>query len=113
MRQELAFLMQMAGGNLDLGGPEEMRERAEKKVRAAVLMGELARQQDINVDPEEIDAKLIEIAEETGKHIAKVRVEYAGERRESLANKLLEDKLLDFLLTRATVTDASTDEEEE
>lgn len=106
MRQELAFFMQMTGQQMDLGDPAEMTERAEKKVRAAIVMGALARQQEINVEPEEVDAKLQEIANDTGKHIAKVRVEYAGEKRESLENKLLEDKLLEFLLGQATVTDA-------
>jgi trigger factor len=58
------------------------------------------------VTPEEVDAKLQEIAEQSGKHIAKVRVEYAGERREGLESKILEDKLLDYLMSKATVTDA-------
>lgn len=109
MRKELAFLLQMAPG-LDLGSDEEMRGRAEKKVRAAILMGELARREQLTVSPEEVDEKLLEIAEETGKHIAKIRVEYAGEKREALANRLLEDKLLDFLLGRATVTDATPED---
>ena len=109
MRKELAFLLQMAPG-LDLGSDDEMRERAEKKVRAAILMGELARREELTVSPEEIDEKLLEIAEGTGKHIAKIRVEYAGEKRDALANRILEDKLLDFLLGRATVTDATPGE---
>ncbi len=111
MRQELAFFMQMTGQQMDLGSSPEMTERAEKKVRAAIVMGELARQQEITVEPEEVDARLQEIADETGKHIAKVRVEYAGEKRETLENKLLEDKLLEFLLDRATVTDAPSQPE--
>lgn len=110
MRKELALLQQMVAG-LDLGSDEDLRERAEQKVRAGILMGELARREDLSVPPEEIDAKLQEIAEETGKHIAKVRVEYAGEKREALANRMLEDKLLDFLVARATVTDATSVEE--
>lgn len=112
MRRELAFLAQIAGPGFDFGASDEMRDRAEKKVRAALLMGELARREKLTVEPEEIDARLQQIAEASGKHIAKVRVEYAGEKRESLANKLLEDKLLDFLLERATVTDAAPAHEE-
>ncbi|MBX3271792.1 MAG: trigger factor [Sandaracinaceae bacterium] len=106
MRRELAFLAQIAGPGFDLGASGELRDRAEKKVRAALLMGEIARREGLTIEPEEIDAQLAKIAEASGKHIAKVRVEYAGEKRDSLANKLLEDKLLDFLLGRATVTDA-------
>lgn len=116
MRQELSFLMQMAGPGGQGGFAEEMekmlRPQAEKKVRAAILMGELARQNEMKVEPEEVDARLAQIAEQSGKHIAKVRVEYSGERRESLENKILEDKLLDYLLARATVTEAPPEAEE-
>jgi trigger factor len=115
MRQEFAFFMQMAGqaGGLDPELESSMHERAENKVRAGLLMGALADQQGLKVEPEEVDAKLQEIADETGKHIAKVRVEYAGERRESLENRILEDKLLDYLLGQATVTEAPPEEESE
>lgn len=115
MRQELAFLMQMAGpSGQDFAAEMEktLRAQAEKKVRAAILMGELARQNEMKVEPAEVDARLAQIAEQTGKHIAKVRVEYAGERRESLENKILEDKLLDYLLARAKVTEAPPEGEE-
>lgn len=108
MRKELAFLMQMAGqagGRLD-ELVATLKMQAEKKVRAGILMGELARQEDLKVEPDEIEKRLAEIAERTGKHIAKVRVEYAGERRDGLESQILEDKLLDYLLARATVTEA-------
>lgn len=111
MRQELAFLMQMAPG-MDFGDGD-FRERAENKVRAGLLMGELATQRELTVEPEEVEAKLQEIASETGKHIAKIRVEYAGEKRDQLSNRLLEDKLLDFLLGQAKVTDAPADDASE
>ncbi len=115
MRQELAFLLQMAGQQRpDFADELErtLRPQAEKKVRAALLMGELARQNEMKVEPEEVDARLAQIAEQTGKHIAKVRVEFAGEKRESLESKILEDKLLDYLLARATVTEAPPEAEE-
>lgn len=119
MKQELAFFMQYMGqmggnlGDLGLGNDEEMAERAQSKVRAALLMGAVAKQQELDVDPEEVEAKLAEIAEQSGKHIAKVRVEYAGEKRESLENKILEDKILDYLMSRATVTDAPAETDAE
>ncbi len=109
MQRELSFLVQMAGqAGQDLAAEmtDSIRKRAEHKVQAGILMGELARQQSMTVDAEEIEARMAKIAEQTGKHIAKVRVEYAGERREALESKILEDKLLDYLLSRATVTEA-------
>ncbi|HJL19657.1 MAG TPA: trigger factor [Sandaracinaceae bacterium LLY-WYZ-13_1] len=115
MMQELMFYMQLAGqqGGLDPEMLEDMKGRAEKKVRAALLMGALADQQGLKVEPEEVDAKLQEIADETGKHIAKVRVEFSGDKREGLENKLLEDKLLDYLMSQATITDAPPEEASE
>lgn len=113
MAQELAYLMQMAGPSGKEFAAEmskTLHGQAEKRVRASILMGELARQNDLKVEPEEVEARLAKIAEQTGKHIAKVRVEMQGERREGLVNKLLEDKLLDYLLSRATVTDAPAEE---
>lgn len=108
MRQEMVYILKMTGSSgEDL--PDElvagMIPRAEQKVRAAILLGELARQQAIGVEQAEVEARLATIAEQTGKHIAKVRVEYAGERREALEGTILEDKLLDYLLTQATVID--------
>ncbi|MGE0785220.1 MAG: trigger factor [Sandaracinaceae bacterium] len=106
MRQELAYYMRLAGQ--DAAPPAmDFSQEAEKKVRAAMLLGEIARLQEIRVSPDEIEARLAKIAEESGKHIAKVRVDYKGERLEALENKLLEEKLLEYLLAQATVRDAA------
>ena len=45
------------------------------------------------------------MADRTGKHIAKLRVEFQGEKREQLENGLLEEKLVKHLLAGATITD--------
>jgi trigger factor len=109
MLREMVQFFQMTTGQaapeLDDETIATMRGRAERKVRAALLLGELARREKLSVSQEEIEKKLGEIAERTGKHIAKVRVEYAGDRREQLASSLLQDKLLDYLLSRATISD--------
>lgn len=108
MVNEYVQLLQMMGQQPDLGpnGFEDMRKRAEEKVRAALLLGELSRKATIVVTPEEIDAKFREIAERTGKHVAKVKADYAGEKREGLETQILEDKLIKHLLERATISDA-------
>lgn len=113
MMQELMYIARMAGpsGNELLQQMSEtLHPEAEHKVRATLVLGELARQAELTVEPEEVEARLAEIAERTGKHIAKVRVEMAGDRRDGLENQILEDKLLDYLLSRATVTDAPAEE---
>jgi hypothetical protein len=48
------------------------------------------------------------MAERTGKHVAKLRAELQGEQREMLESQLLEEKLLEYLLGQATITDTST-----
>jgi len=82
-----------------------MHERAERKVRAAILFGEIARRDTLTVTPSDIDAKLAEIATRTGKNIAKVKVEYQGDKRDALESQILEDKVLELLLSRATIVE--------
>jgi trigger factor len=109
MMRQWTELVQMATGrrapDLDEDTLTTLRGRAERKVRAALLLGELARREKLSVSPEEVERKLAEIAERTGKHIAKVRAEYVGERREQLEASMLHDKLLDYLLSKATIAE--------
>jgi trigger factor len=108
MAQEFLQFMRMMGQapNFDETMVGEMRGRAEQKVRAAILLGELSRRESIAVEASEVDAKLKEIADRTGKHIAKVKVDYQGEKREQLETQILETKLLDHLLSKAKIVDA-------
>ena len=109
MLEELQQLQQMLGRPLPWGGAmqEEMQKRAERKIRAGLLLAALAEQQKIEVTDDEVEAKLKEIADQGGKHVAKVRAEYQGERRDSLRSQLLQNKLLEYLVSQATITDAA------
>ena len=108
MMREFASFLRMAGGDIPMTDElhKTMHERAERKVRAAILFGEIAKKESLSVLPEDIDKKLGEIAERTGKHIAKIRVEYQGDRREQLESQILEGKILDYLLSQARISDA-------
>src|SRR5690606_10846625 len=68
MRPQYFQIMQMIGQQPDMGkgGFDEMRGRAESKVRAALLLGELSRKAEISVSADEVEAKMREIAEKTG-----------------------------------------------
>ena len=90
---------------------ENFKRQAERKVRAGLLFGAIARAENISVTPEDVEAKLAEIAERTGKHIAKVRAEHQEEQRRNLELQILEKKLLEYLVSRATIRDveAKTD----
>lgn len=107
MLRELFQLQQMLGQALpyDEDTHKAMEQRAERKVRAGLLFAEIARRQELEVADAEIDAKLAETAEQTGKHIAKVRAEYQGEALDDLRSQLLEQKLLEYLLSQATIRD--------
>jgi trigger factor len=112
MLQEFMQLMQMMGQKPQLNPAmvDDMKPRAESKVRAALLLGELSRKASISVSADEIEAKLKEMAEKSGKHIAKLRVEYTGEKREQLETQLLEEKLIKHLLAGSKITDGPWEE---
>lgn len=106
MAQEFVEFLRMIGQQpkIDEAMVGEMRGRAEQKVRAVLLLGELSRKADIKVEAADVDAKLKEIADRSGKHIAKVKVDYQGEKREQLESQILETKLVDHLLAKAKYT---------
>lgn len=110
MVREYVQLMQMSGQDLsDLQKPEVLEsfdKRAERQVKASLLFTEIAQQHNLKVSAEDIDAEVAKIAERTGKHLAKVRVEYQqGDRAERLAAKLLEDKITAKVLESASVSE--------
>ncbi|HEY2733905.1 MAG TPA: trigger factor, partial [Polyangiales bacterium] len=81
------------------------KERAERKVRAGLLFGAIARDQKIEVSEADIEAQLRQLAERSGKHIAKVRAEHQGEQKRNLELQVLEKKLLEYLVSQATIKD--------
>jgi trigger factor len=112
MIDELTNFMKMTGQPLPSHDDmhKQVHDRSERKVRAALLLWELARQEKLETTDADVEARLTQIAARTGKHIAKVRVDYQGERREGLKTQLLEGKVLDYLLSKAIVKDAPAEE---
>jgi trigger factor len=79
---------------------------AQKKVRAGLLMAAIARKNEFKVTDEDIEKGLAELAEETGKNVAKLRVEYREKsKRDILIGMILEDKILDFIETKSNIKD--------
>ena len=105
--QEMLRFQQMLGQEMSFD--EDMNERmgkeAERKVRAGLLFGEIAKREEMEVTSEEVDAELTKIAEQSGKHLAKVRAEYQGQGRERLETRILENKLLEYLRAKATISE--------
>src|SRR5688572_23288217 len=79
---------------------------AERKVRAGLLMAAIAKKNEFKVTDEDIEKGLNELAEETGKNVAKLRVEYREKgKRDILIGMILEDKILDFIEGKSKIQD--------
>lgn len=105
MMYEMAQLMQLAGQQ---GAPGAdffagIEQRAKRRVQAGILLGSLARQEGIEVTEADVDAKFQEIAERTGKHVAKVRADYQEAQRDALESQLLEEKVMAWLSQHAKI----------
>jgi trigger factor len=77
---------------------------SEVKVRAGLLMAEIAKAKSLKVGDEEIEEGLKTLAEQSGKNIAKLRVEYRERsKRELLLGMILENKVLDIIEEQAQI----------
>lgn len=89
-----------------LGGDlrQQIEQDSEVKVRAGLLMAEIAKKEGIQIGQAEIDEGLKELAEQTGKNIAKLRAEYREQKkREMLIGMILESKVLDIIQAKAQI----------
>lgn len=106
--REILQSARRAGQRMDATADLRARIRAdaEVKVRAGLLMAEIAKIKAIKVEAADIDKGYEELAEQTGKNVAKVKADYRDpKKREMLIAMILEDKILDLLETAAKVTE--------
>ena len=109
LAREVAQASRLAGAAFDA---EEIvktaQEQAEQRVRAGLLLAEIAQRNGLTVTEADLNARLEEMAAETGRHVARLRVEYReAKKREGLANAVLEDKVIALVLSKVTVKDAA------
>lgn len=77
---------------------------AEIKVRAGLLMAEIAKLENVQVTDEDLEKGYAELAEQTGKQVAKIKAEYRDpKRRDMLVAMILEDKILDIIESKAKI----------
>ncbi len=106
MAQEFTQGLKIKGNELPPAFLESLRPEAEKRMRAGLLLTEFAKQNGLQVTDADIDARLEEMAKESGKAVQRLRVEHReGRKREVLVAQVLESKVLDLLLSKATITD--------
>jgi trigger factor len=91
--------------------PPELRARiqadSEMKVRAGLLMAEIAKKEGLKIGDAEIEEGLKELAEQSGKNLAKLRAEYReAQKRETLIGMILENKVLDIIESKSKITEA-------
>jgi trigger factor len=107
--RELTAQARRQGQRFELNAELKARVRAdaEMKVRAGLLMAEIAKAKTVKVTEEDIEKGYVELAEQTGKNVAKVKAEYRDQKkREMLIGMILEDKILDIIESAAKVNDA-------
>lgn len=107
--REFAQAARRAGQRFDL--TQEVHQRvmadAEVKVRAGLLMAEIARVKQIKIVDADLEKGYAELAGQTGKNVAKVKAEYRDpKKREMLLAMILEDKILDMLEGAAKTVEA-------
>jgi len=83
---------------------EHMREDATQAVQKALLLGAIAKKEKVEVQEADVEKKLAEIASARGQNVARVRSEYEKESMmDSLRERILEDKTLDLLMSKANI----------
>ena len=110
MEQEIVMQARRAGQRITQAQGQALHASiladAERKVRAGLLMAAIARKNEFKVNDEDIEKGLAELAEETGKNVAKLRAEYrAKDKRDILIGMILEDKILDFVESKSKILD--------
>jgi trigger factor len=81
-----------------------VRADSEMKVRAGLLMAEIAKEKQIVLTEADIEKGYQELAEQTGKNVNKVKAEYRDpKKQEMLRGMILEDKILDVIEAAAKI----------
>jgi len=100
-----------SGSNLEKAGlseeklREEFRSPAEKRVKDLLILGQVAEQEDIEVDEKDLAEGFKELAERTGQDMETLRKYYEARNLvDSLREKLIEEKTLNYLVEHAKIS---------
>ena len=89
----------------------DFEDTAKHMIKSTFLMDKLAKDQDIQVSSEDLDAKMQEFADQSGLEIARVKEFYKDPSRVSrLEHQVVEEKVVDFLISKASIKDVSSEE---
>ena len=86
----------------------QWRESAHRKVQEALLLEAVARTHQIKVSPEEVEARIQEMAEQQGVDPARLRQQHGGDDLvRALEGQLADEKALEFLSSQARVEETT------
>jgi len=89
---------------------EDLKTRAEKRARTALIVDALADQEKIEVNDEELGDRVASIVTQSGRNRDRAAEFYRKEEnREALRQSMRREKALDFILSRAQREDAGQD----
>ena len=101
-----------SGSNLEKAGlneeklKEDLRPASEKRVKDMLVLGEIARENELSVTEAEISGGFKELALSTGQEPEALRKYYeANNLKESFRQQLLEEKALNYLVKGANITE--------
>jgi trigger factor len=101
-----------SGSNLEKAGISEenirkdFRPASEKRVKDMLVLGEIARQEEITVEEEDLAEGYKDLAASMGQDPETIRKYYEARNLEdSLKEKLLEEKALNYLVEHASITE--------
>ncbi|MFB3817207.1 MAG: trigger factor [Candidatus Methylomirabilales bacterium] len=109
--EEMAMALRASGGRLPAGQTEGLearaREMARRRVKEALLLEAVARQEGLQVSDEELETEVRAMAGAYRQDPAALQRAFEEPaRRAGLRARLLERKALDWLFSQATITDA-------
>ncbi len=93
---------------------EDLKTRAEKRARTALIVDALAEQEKIEIDDEELGERVAEIVTQSGRNRDRAAEFYRKEEnREALRQTMRREKALDYILSRAKREDAPAEPRED
>jgi len=105
-----------AGSNMEKAGlkeeklREEFRQASERSVKEMLILGEIARQDNLNINEVELSEGFREMAEKMGQEPHVVSEYYeANQLVDSFKQKLLEEKTLNYLVKGANISEVAAD----
>jgi trigger factor len=89
----------------------DFTQTASYMIQSSFLIDKIAAENKLKADPADIDKKLVEYAAQTGIEVARIADFYKeGDRRARLAYQVTEEKVIDYLLTKAKIEEVSKEQ---